>query len=142
MIIYKFTKILISSAESDRNHRNFQINHDIFDPIFAEIEHQSVLKMKIHAINPSDLDFSVNFEHYRASQAVGGSHVYVISDHIVSDHSVIFDPMKTTSQNMRQKIFRPKTQNLPFESRVISNLIPERPAKLPQTPCRDHSKMQ
>ena len=85
-------------AESDRNH---QTNNDIFDPIFSEIEHQSVLKMKIHAINQSDLDYSVNFEHYRASQAVGGSHNSVISDHIVSDHSVIFDPLKTTWENMR-----------------------------------------
>ena len=80
-------------AESDRNH---QTNNDIFDPIFSEIEHQSVLKMKIHAINQSDLDYSV-----RASQSVGSSHDSVISDHIVSDHSVVFDPMKTTSENMR-----------------------------------------
>ena len=127
-------------AESDRNH---QTNNDIFDPIFSETDHQSVLKMKIHAINQSDLDYSFNFK--RASQAVGDSHDSVISDHIVSDHSVIFDPIifdETTSENMREKIFRPKTKNLPFESRVISKLIPGMPAKIPQTPCRDHSKMQ
>ena len=97
--VHKNTDFMLNPfAESDRNH---QTNNDIFDPIFSEIEHQSVLKMKIHAINQSDLDYSVNVAHYRASQSVGSSHDSVISDHIVSDHSVVFDPMKTTSENMR-----------------------------------------
>ena len=58
--VHKNTDFMLNPfAESDRNH---QTNNDIFDPIFSEIEHQSVLKMKIHAINQSDLDYSVNFE--------------------------------------------------------------------------------